>query len=123
MNPEDNAKPGEELEQLFAEDVPRFAIGQLVRHRRYGYRGVIVDFDVTCHADEQWYQSNQTQPDRNQPWYHVLVHGATHTTYAAQDSLEADPAGTPVDHPLVVHFFEGFDRGRYIRNDRPWPAE
>ncbi len=51
---------------------PLYHPGQIVRHRRYGYRGVVVDSDLTCKADEAWYQSNQTQPDRNQPWYHVL---------------------------------------------------
>ncbi len=68
---------------------PLYHPGQIVRHRRYGYRGVVVDSDLTCKADEAWYQSNQTQPDRNQPWYHVLVDGTSNTTYAAQTSLEA----------------------------------
>ena len=51
-----------------------FDVGTLVRHRRYGYRGVIVAFDATCQASDQWYYSNQTQPSHDQPWYHVLVH-------------------------------------------------
>lgn len=50
-----------------------FEPGQLVRHRRYGYRGVVVDRDEFCEADDEWYSKNQTQPDRDQPWYHVLV--------------------------------------------------
>ena len=31
---------------------PRFEPGQLVVHRRYGYRGVVVAFDVTCEAKD-----------------------------------------------------------------------
>jgi heat shock protein HspQ len=100
---------------------PKFAPGQLVRHRRYGYRGVVVDFDLTCQASDEWYYSNKTQPDRNQPWYHVLVHGQTTVTYAAQTSLEADSSGEPVVHPLVAAFFSGFTGESYIRNSRPWP--
>lgn len=99
-----------------------FEPGQLVRHRRYQYRGVVVDFDKYCLADEAWYQSNRTQPQRNQPWYHVLVDGSSTTTYAAQENLEADDRREPVDHPLVEHFFSEFRDGRYVRNDRPWPA-
>lgn len=99
-----------------------FRPGQLVRHRRYGYRGVVVDFDQTCKANENWYQANQTQPDRNQPWYHVLVHKTTQTTYAAQTSLLADNSAEPVLHPLVPHFFSDFVNGEYVRNDTPWPA-
>ncbi|MEN8151297.1 MAG: heat shock protein HspQ [Planctomycetota bacterium] len=96
---------------------PLFAPGQLVKHRRYGYRGVVADFDMTCHADEMWYYRNQTRPPRNQPWYHVLVHGSDTTTYAAQTSLEADDCGEPVEHPLVPELFEAFADGRYERSE------
>jgi heat shock protein HspQ len=99
---------------------PRFRAGQLVKHRRYGYRGVVVDFDPFCRAPEQWYQSNATQPDKNQPWYHVLVHGSRTVTYAAQSSLLPDDTCKPVDHPLVEKFFEQFNGEFYVRNDVPW---
>lgn len=99
---------------------PQFTPGQLVRHRRYGYRGVIVDFDMTCQADEAWYLKNQTQPDRNQPWYHVLVHGSGAVTYAAQQNLVADLSAEPINHPLVEMFFTEFTAGRYTRNDKPF---
>ena len=102
---------------------PAFRPGQLVRHKRYGYRGVVVTVDPFCKASDQWYRSNQTQPPRDKPWYHVLVHGSQMTTYAAQTSLEEDPAGEPVDHPLVDVFFSGFDGTEHVRNDRPWPEE
>jgi heat shock protein HspQ len=96
---------------------PLFAPGQLVKHRRYGYRGVVAEFDMTCQADEMWYYRNQTQPPRNQPWYHVLVDGSAATTYAAQTSLEADDSTEPVRHHLVEALFESFEDGRYERNE------
>ena len=99
---------------------PKYRIGQLVRHRRYGYRGVVVELNLACVADEAWYQSNRTQPNRDQPWYHVLVHEGGHATYAAETSLEADPSGEPVDHPLIDRFFERFEKGSYVRNNQPW---
>ncbi len=102
---------------------PQFEVGQLVRHRRYGYRGVVVHRDLRCMADEQWYQSNQTKPEKNQPWYHVLVHerGGT-VTYAAETSLQSDDTPEPVAHPLVDIFFTEFTGDRYVRNDKPWPG-
>ena len=107
---------------FFPGELPAFRVGQVVRHKRYGYRGVIVDFDMACQADAAWYQKNQTQPDRGQPWYHVLVHGAEGTvTYAAQTSLSIDPEPQPVTHPLLVVFFDDFDGVRYERNDVSWP--
>lgn len=109
------------IPDFFPGELPKFTTGQMVTHRRYGYRGVVVDFDMTCHADEAWYQSNQTQPSRDQPWYHVLVHGSTGNTYVAEDHLELDELSEEVDHPLVAEFFKDFEDDRYSRNDAVWP--
>lgn len=101
---------------------PLFRVGDIVHHRRYDYRGVIVANDPECRADQAWYQSNLTQPRRDQPWYHVLVDEATHVTYVAQENLELDRQGGPVRHPLVDQFFSAFGNGRHVRNDTPWIA-
>ena len=105
---------------------PLFAPGQLVRHRSYGYRGVVADFDMTCMAEETWYYANRTRPPRNQPWYHVLVDGSQITTYAAQTSLVADESRDPVEHPLRDVLFTTFEDGRYERTDarlRGWEID
>jgi heat shock protein HspQ len=73
-----------------AADTPKFEPGEIIQHLKYAYRGVIVEFDSTCQATDDWYQSNQTQPDRNQPWYHVLVDGNQQVTYVAQSKLSYD---------------------------------
>ena len=100
----------------------RYEPGELVEHRRYGYRGVVVEVDEFCQATDEWYFNNNTQPDRDQPWHHVLVHETATITYAAATSLKADEEVAPIQHPLISHFFEGFDDGKYIRNDTPWPT-
>ena len=100
----------------------QFEPGQLVRHRRYGYRGVVVSVDGRCRADPTWYMSNRTQPDRAQPWYHVLVDGSDSSTYAAEENLAEDTSGQPVEHALLPVFFSGREEGRYVRNDEPWPG-
>jgi heat shock protein HspQ len=107
--------------ELEREGKPKFQIGQLVRHKRYHYRGVVVAMDPQCMADDDWYNSNQTQPDRDQPWYHVFVDASGSVTYPGETSLEADPSCEPIEHPMIELFFEKFDGQRYIRNDRPWP--
>jgi heat shock protein HspQ len=99
-----------------------FQPGQLVTHRRYGYRGVVVDLTEECAADDDWYLKNQTQPTRDQPWYHVLVHGSIHVTYAAHSSLEEDDSMDSIVHPWISVFFEAFIDGVYKRNDRPFPG-
>ena len=97
-----------------------FRIGQLVQHRRYGYRGVIVAVDPYCRAPEDWYRRNQTRPEQQQPWYHVLVDGRDTTTYAAQSSLKADDSLEKIENALVAKFFQSFNDGHYERNERPW---
>ena len=107
--------------ELSGYKLPKFAPGDLVRHLRYHYRGVVVAHDPKCMAGETWYQSNQTQPDKDQPWYHVLVHGSESITYPAESSLESEESDEPIAHPLLNQFFSGFEEGRYQRNDAPWP--
>jgi len=91
----------------------KFKVGELVHHKRYDYRGVIVEWDPACKATDEWYARNQTQPDRDQPWYHVLVDGSAQTTYVAQQNLESDPSKKPIKHPLLPKFFQSYYEGRY----------
>ncbi|MEM8953704.1 MAG: heat shock protein HspQ [Verrucomicrobiota bacterium] len=108
------------LRDGFLEEAAAYEIGELVRHRRYGYRGVVVAVTERFEGADEWYQKNQTQPAKDQAWYHVLVHGSPSVTYAAQSSLEADGSGAVVVHPLLEMFFSGFEEGRYLRNSVPW---
>jgi len=105
-----------------ASNTPLFVEGEIIHHKRYNYRGVIVGIDFTCEAEDDWYHYNQTQPDRNQPWYHVLVDGSVSTTYVAESNLEPDTSGQAINHPLIEIFFSSFKSGSYIRNDKPWPG-
>lgn len=109
-------------EDFLPDDEPLYEPGQLVLHKRYHYRGVVVEADAVCQAGEDWYHKNQTKPNRNQPWYHVLVHETSSTTYAAEENLLPDESDEPIRHPLLEYFFSGFEDGRYIRNQVPWPG-
>lgn len=109
-----------QLRENLEVDQPSFEPGQIIRHLRYEYRGVIVERDERCKASNHWYESNKSQPARNQPWYHVLVDQAKHTTYVAEENLSQDPSGEPIDHDLLEMFFTRYENGRYIRNQQPW---
>lgn len=94
----------------------KFNVGQIVHHKLFEYRGVIVDVDATYQGTDVWYETVAlTRPPRNQPWYHVLVHGAVHHAYVAEKNIEPDPFGEPVDHPEVDYYFDDFQDGRYTR--------
>ena len=83
---------------------------------------MIVEIDENCQANDNWYQSNQTQPSKNQPWYHVLVDGNHNITYVAESNLKFDTLRKPVVHPMLNLFFYGIDEenNRYLRNKVPF---
>ena len=54
---------------------PLFNIGDIVKHRIYPFRGVIVDVDPEFSNTEEWYQSipAEIRPSREQPYYHLMA--------------------------------------------------
>ena len=98
----------------------RFGIGDLVHHRLFHYRGAIVDVDPNFQSTEEWYEAvAKSRPPKDKPWYRVLVHGAEHSTYVAEQNLDLDDSDTPIKHPMLEHFFSRFENGRYVGDDRP----
>ena len=94
----------------------RFHVGQVVRHLRFGYRGVVFDVDEVFEGTEEWYeQVARSRPPRDRPWYHVIVDGASHTTYVADRHLEPDASGQRIESPLLDQVFDRFEDGRYVR--------
>lgn len=93
----------------------KFSIGALIHHRLFDYRGVIFDVDPVFQGTEEWYeQVARSRPPKDQPWYHVLVHDADHTTYVAERNLELDLSGLPIHNPGVSRMFSGFANGVYL---------
>jgi heat shock protein HspQ len=92
----------------------KFHPGQVIRHKLFEYRGVIVRVDPTFQLTEEWYEAvARSRPPKDRPWYHVLVHGASHTTYVAERNLELREDRHPVEHPLLSRFFDKFSNGFY----------
>ncbi len=92
-----------------------FFVGQLVEHRLFNYRGVIVDVDAVFSGTDEWYETvARTRPPKDKPWYRVLVHGQASETYVAERNLEEDRSQEPIEHPLVERFFVAFENGVYV---------
>ena len=93
----------------------KFFIGQIITHLKVGYRGVIFGVDSEFSLTEAWYeQVALSRPPRDQPWYHVMVDGATHTTYVAQRHLSTSEDLSPINHPGLEQAFSHFDGSRYL---------
>ena len=97
----------------------KFSVGELIHHKLFDYRGVIVDVDPEFQGTEEWYdQGARSEPPKDKPWYHILVHNATCNTYVAERNLEPDGSVDPVNHPYVDLIFDAFEDGIYVKKSR-----
>jgi heat shock protein HspQ len=100
----------------------RFAPGEIVRHRLFGFRGVIFDIDPVFANSEEWYQAipETMRPPKDQPFYHLLAENedSSYIAYVSQQNLVADGSSGPVDHPQIGEMFEGLKDGRYALRTR-----
>jgi len=87
----------------------KFAIGQIVRHRIYPFRGVIFDVDPTFANTEEWWLAipEAVRPRKDQPYYHLLAENeqTTYVAYVSEQNLLPDESGKPVRHPQVAEVF------------------
>ena len=71
----------------------KYCIGQLIQHKLFDYRGIILGVDLEFKSTDEWYEMvAKSTPPKNEPWYHVLVHQKGHQTYVAEQNLQLDPA-------------------------------
>lgn len=95
----------------------KFMIGQVVRHRKHPFRGVIFDVDPTFSNTEEWWERipEDLRPRKEQPFYHLLAENESsyYVAYVSEQNLETDPTGEPVDHPEVDAMFGELDNGKY----------
>ncbi len=100
-------------------DMPlaRFAIGDVVRHKLFDFRGVIFDVDPVFANSDDWYEAipETLRPRKDQPFYHLLAENSesAYVAYVSQQNLVRDDSDEPVDHPAIGDMFEGLADGRY----------
>lgn len=100
----------------------KFAIGDVVRHRMFDFRGVVFDVDPEFLSNEEWWLAipEQVRPRKDQPFYHVLAENEEHcyVAYVSEQHLLPDADGGPVRHPQTRLVFEGFDGHAYKPKSR-----
>ncbi len=112
-------KHPERLKAVESHSHALFAIGDLIHHRLFDYRGVVYDVDPVFCGTEEWYAYvARSRPAKDRPWYRVLVDNSSHETYVAEQNLEKDLISKPIRHPAVSLVFERFENGLYIASRR-----
>jgi heat shock protein HspQ len=99
----------------------RFAIGEVVRHRLFDFRGVIFDVDPVFANSDDWYEAipEALRPPKDQPFYHLLAENAesSYVAYVSQQNLLPDDSDEPVGHPAIASMFDRKDGHYRLRPD------
>jgi heat shock protein HspQ len=95
----------------------KYHLGQVVRHRKHPFRGVVFDVDAKFSNTEAWWEAipEDARPTREQPFYHLLAENeqGPYMAYVSEQNLVADHSGEPVDHPDIPTIFGPFEDGQY----------
>jgi heat shock protein HspQ len=97
--------------------VAKYAIGQVVRHRIFPFRGIIFDVDPVFNNTEEWWLAipEAVRPAKDQPFYHLFAENAEteYVAYVSEKNLLPDDSGAPLRHPNVKDVFEQDKTGAY----------
>ena len=97
----------------------KFSIGNVVKHKRFDFRGVIYDVDFEFNNSEEWYQSipKDVRPRKKQPYYHLLAENneITYEAYVSEQNLILDHSNKPIKHPLINEIFSGKKGSGYFK--------
>ncbi|SFK05716.1 heat shock protein HspQ [Methylocapsa palsarum] len=97
--------------------IAKFGIGQVVRHRKYPFRGIIYDVDPVFANTDEWWRSipEDVRPHKDQPFYHLFAENTEteYVAYVSEQNLMPDTSGDPVRHPQVDEMFERAHDGVY----------
>ncbi len=95
----------------------KYHLGQIVRHRKHPFRGVVFDVDAIFSNTDEWYAAipEDSRPKKDQPFYHLLAENEHnfYVAYVSEQNLIADYSGRPVDHPDLPDLFGDFEDGIY----------
>ncbi|MFD0982037.1 heat shock protein HspQ [Tropicimonas aquimaris] len=95
----------------------KYHLGQVVRHRKHPFRGVVFDVDAIFSNTEAWYDAipEESRPEKEQPFYHLLAENdqSYYVAYVSEQNLVPDYSGEPVDHPDLPDLFGEFRDGIY----------
>lgn len=94
----------------------KFAIGDIVRHRVFPFRGVVFDVDPEFANTEEWWNAipAEIRPSKDQPFYHLFAENedTEYVAYVSEQNLVPDESGKPIRHPQVRALMD-VEQGHY----------
>ncbi|KFY24642.1 hypothetical protein V493_05117 [Pseudogymnoascus sp. VKM F-4281 (FW-2241)] len=102
----------------------QYEVGQVFRHKRYGYTAIITGWDVECTMNSRWMAQNRVdtllRQGQHQSFYHALVED-TSIRYVAEENVDVVEPDNPTSlMSLAGRFFKRWDssRHRFVSNIR-----
>ncbi|NWR51490.1 FBX21 protein, partial [Regulus satrapa] len=103
----------------------KYRVGQVIIHRRFGYSGVIVGWEVKANTPEEQLQPRYPlvkQDLKDTPYYRILINKANgfgkSTAYVPEEEITVIMGLEVVHHPDMDTYFSGYDGSKYIM--QPW---
>jgi len=97
-------------DESYRNDMGLYAVGMVMKHRRYHYHCVIYGWDPKCTAEKGWIQQMgvySLPKQDNQPFYNVLVSDGSQRYAADENLVPIKPVR--IAHMLVGKYFQTFD--------------
>ena len=89
----------------------KYHLGQIVRHKKHPFRGVVFDVDPEFSNTDEGYESipEDSRPHKEQPYYHLLAENdhSFYVAYVSEQNLIVDDSEEPFTHPLINEIFSG----------------
>ena len=102
---------------MIKERQARYAIGEVVKHRFFPFRGIIFDVDPEFNNTEDWWLSipEEIRPSKDQPFYHLLAENeeTEYVAYVSEQNLLPDDSDEPLRHPQLGELFDELENGGY----------
>mmetsp|Transcript_15202 Transcript_15202/g.30781 ORF Transcript_15202/g.30781 Transcript_15202/m.30781 type:complete len:223 (-) Transcript_15202:294-962(-) len=94
-------------------------LGQVFRHRKEGFRGVIIQWFPTCPSSKAWIRDAGLENGTDQAFYRVLVDTKDQpqpymTVAAEEDIVPLHDEEEGILHPMCGDFFSHFENGRHV---------
>ncbi|KAK6728155.1 hypothetical protein RB195_005671 [Necator americanus] len=120
----DSASYGSSLEVRERAPHVRWRVGQVVKHKVHGYRGVIIGWDLTAKASKEFIERVHKDNNElvNSPNYAILIDARDRLIpqlgYVAQDNIES--YGGRIMHNLLNNYMERYEETEQKYVPKPW---
>jgi len=102
---------------LMLKTTAKYNLGQVLRHRKHSFRGVVFDIDAIFSNTDEWYENipEEQRPNKDQPFYHLLAENdqSFYVAYVSEQNLVPDDTDEPVEHPDIPDLFGEYEDGLY----------